>query len=103
MNLKPENLSRILEDTATQAGALIPWTGAGLYTVATLGVPVSAYLPYTFLAFITPMISLFYGITGISMTKTSQTKVKRRKVRTQRMKKPSSIRLKRTILREVEA
>jgi NhaC family Na+:H+ antiporter len=103
MNLKPENLSRILEDTATQAGALIPWTGAGLYTVATLGVPVSAYLPYTFLAFITPMISLFYGITGISMTKTSQTKVKRRKVRTQRMKNPSSIRLKRTVLREVEA
>lgn len=77
MHLKPENLSRILEDTATQAGALIPWTGAGLYTAQTLGVPVSKYLPYTFLAFITPLFSLFYGITGLTMTYEKEENVER--------------------------
>lgn len=87
MNLKPENLSRILEDTATQAGALIPWTGAGLYTTATLGVPVLAYLPYTFLAFITPIVSLFYGITGLTMTRMDKEEVQEAHVRRERDKK----------------
>jgi NhaC family Na+:H+ antiporter len=87
MKLKPENLSRILEDTATQAGALIPWTGAGIYTAATLGVPVIAYLPYTFLAFITPMVSLFYGITGLTMTRMDKEEVQKVRVRREREKK----------------
>lgn len=68
MGLKPENLSRILEDTATQAGPLIPWTGTGLYTSATLGLPVAAFLPFSFLAFLTPLFTIFYGFSGISMT-----------------------------------
>lgn len=94
MNLKPENLSRILEDTATQAGALVPWTGAGIFTVATLGVPVSAYLPFSFLAFLTPMISLFYGVTGISMTYRT---VKEKK------KKPIKEKSRRTVMKPLEA
>lgn len=94
MNLKPENLSRILEDTATQAGPLVPWTGTGLYVVATLGVPVSAFLPFSFLAFITPLFSLFYGITGISMTRTDQAGKKTKRAK---------IRMRRTLLQEVEA
>ncbi|AST93522.1 MULTISPECIES: Na+/H+ antiporter NhaC [Sutcliffiella] len=69
LNLKPENLSRILEDTGTQGGALVPWTGSGMYTAATLGVATGAYLPFCFLALITPLVSLFYGITGLTMTK----------------------------------
>lgn len=68
LNLQPENLSRILEDTGTQGGALIPWTGAGIFTATTLGVATGAYLPFCFLALITPLISLFYGITGLTMT-----------------------------------
>ena len=94
MNLKPENLSRILEDTATQAGALIPWTGAGIYTSATLGVPVAVYLPYTFLAFITPVISLFYGITGLTMTKINEEKT---------LKKPVRDRKKSVMMKSLEA
>ena len=68
LNLKPENLSRILEDTGTQGGALVPWTGSGIYTAATLGVATGSYLPFCFLAIITPLVSLFYGITGWTMT-----------------------------------
>lgn len=69
LNLKPENLSRVLEDSGTQAAPLIPWTGGGLYTAGALGIATVAYLPFCFLAFITPLISLFYGITGLTMTK----------------------------------
>ncbi|TFE01780.1 Na+/H+ antiporter NhaC [Jeotgalibacillus salarius] len=68
LNLKPENLSRVLEDTGTQSAALLPWTGSGLYTAGALGVATVAYLPFCFLAFITPIVSIFYGITGLTMT-----------------------------------
>lgn len=76
LNLKPENLSRILEDTGTQGGALVPWTGSGIYTAGALGVATGAYLPFCFLALITPLISLFYGITGLTMTKNEEPKKK---------------------------
>lgn len=67
-NLKPENLSRIMEDCATQSCSLIPWTASGIFTAATLGVPPLVYIPFCFLAMTTPIFSLVYGITGFSMT-----------------------------------
>jgi Na+:H+ antiporter, NhaC family len=79
LNLKPENLSRILEDTGTQGGALIPWTGSGIYTAGVLGVATLAYLPFCFLALLTPMVSLFYGITGLTMTKNEEPRKGKRK------------------------
>ncbi|WP_241535949.1 Na+/H+ antiporter NhaC [Indiicoccus explosivorum] len=69
LNLKPENLSRVLEDTGTQGGALIPWTGSGIFTAGALGVATGTYLPFCFLAMLTPLVSLFYGVTGLTMTK----------------------------------
>ncbi|RIW28845.1 Na+/H+ antiporter NhaC [Bacillus salacetis] len=68
LNLKPENLSRVLEDTGTQSSSLLPWTGSGIYTSGALGVATGAYLPFCFLALLTPLVSLFYGITGLTMT-----------------------------------
>ena len=38
---------------------------------ATLGVYPLAYLPYAFLNLLTPIISIFYGFTGITMEKTA--------------------------------
>lgn len=67
-NLRPENLSRIIEDTATQSCALPPWTASGLFTATALGVSPLVYIPFCFLAMITPIVSLFYGITGYTMT-----------------------------------
>lgn len=66
--LKPENLSRIIEDTATLGGPLIPWNQNAMFASQTLGVSPLEFIPYCFLSWITPIISLFYGITGISMT-----------------------------------
>lgn len=79
LNLKPENLSRVLEDTGTQGAPLVPWTGGGMYTAGALGVATLVYLPFCFLAFITPMVSLFYGITGLTMTKSEEPRKKKKK------------------------
>ncbi|MFC4660761.1 Na+/H+ antiporter NhaC [Oceanobacillus aidingensis] len=80
LNLKPENLSRVIEDTATQGGPLVPWTGAGIFAAGSLGVSTGTYLPFCFLALITPFVSMFYGITGLTMTKNEEGKKTSEKV-----------------------
>jgi len=69
LRLHPKNLSRCLEDSATLTSSLIPWNSGGAYMHATLGVYPLLYLPYAFLNYITPMISIFYGYTGITIVK----------------------------------
>lgn len=65
--LKPENLSRIIEDTATLGGPLIPWNSNAIFCGQTLGVSPFEFIPYCFLSWITPIISFIYGVTGFSM------------------------------------
>ncbi|MDF2654421.1 MAG: Na+/H+ antiporter NhaC [Bacillota bacterium] len=67
--LKNKNLSRVLEDSGTLTSPLVPWNTCGTYQATTLGVPTLEYLPYCFLNIINPFVSLFYGITGITMEK----------------------------------
>ncbi len=69
--LKNKNLSRVLEDSGTLTSPLVPWNTCGTYQSTTLGVDTFAYLPYCFLNLINPFVSLFYGITGITMEKMS--------------------------------
>ncbi|RDY29134.1 Na+/H+ antiporter NhaC [Romboutsia weinsteinii] len=65
--LKPENLSRIIEDTATLGGPLIPWNSNAIFCSQTLGVSPYEFIPYCFLSWITPIISFIYGVTGLTM------------------------------------
>ena len=67
--LAPRNLSRCLEDSGTLTSPLIPWNTCGAFMHATLGIHPFAYLPYAFLNLINPLISIFYGFTGITMLK----------------------------------
>ncbi len=67
--LKNKNLSRVLEDSGTLTSPLVPWNTCGTYQATTLGVATLAYLPYCFLNLVNPFVSLFYGITGITMEK----------------------------------
>lgn len=67
--LHPKNLSRCLEDSATLTSPLIPWNTCGAFMGATLGVHPLLYLPYAFLNLLNPLISIFYGYTGITMEK----------------------------------
>lgn len=67
--LAPKNLSRALEDGGTLISPLIPWNTCGAYMWATLGVHPFAYLPFAFLNILNPLISIFFGFTGITMVK----------------------------------
>jgi len=67
--LHPKNLSRVLEDAGTLTSPLVPWNSCGLFMSGTLGVATLVYLPYCFLNLINPLVSIFYGFTGITMEK----------------------------------
>lgn len=66
----PEILSRCIEDSGTLAGPMIPWHGYCIYMSGTLGVAWAAFFPYLFLLYLTPLFSLLYGFTGISIRHT---------------------------------
>jgi NhaC family Na+:H+ antiporter len=67
--LHPKNLSRALEDSATLTSPLIPWNTCGAYMSGVLGVATFTYLPFAFLNLASPLISMFYGFTGITIEK----------------------------------
>jgi len=69
MGLHPKNLSRALEDSGTLSSPLIPWNSCGAFMGATLGVNPLVYLPFAFLNLANPLVSIFYGYTGITMEK----------------------------------
>ena len=72
--LHPKNLSRALEDSATLTSPLIPWNTCGAFMAATLGVSPLLYLPWAFVNLTNPLVSLFYGYTGITMHKADEVK-----------------------------
>ena len=72
--LAPQNLSRALEDAATVTSPLVPWSSCAAVMVAALGIPTIEYLPYCFFSMVSPLVSIFLGITGITILKTSDIK-----------------------------
>ncbi|MCE7791325.1 Na+/H+ antiporter NhaC [Salipaludibacillus sp. CUR1] len=67
MGLEGKHLSRALESGGTVVNALIPYGVSGVFMASVLEVPVLAYLPFAFFCLLCPVITLFYGFTGISM------------------------------------
>lgn len=67
--LAPKNLSRVLEDSGTLTSALIPWNTCGAFMIGALGLTPWTYVPYCFLNLLNPLVSIFYGFTGITMEK----------------------------------
>jgi NhaC family Na+:H+ antiporter len=63
--IAPRMLSRAVEDSGTVTSPLVPWNSCGAYMAAALGVATIAYLPYCFFNLASPVISLFYGFTGL--------------------------------------
>lgn len=59
--LKPENLSRTLEDSATVTSVLVPWNTCGATQATVLGVATLTYLPYCFFNIISPFMTILYG------------------------------------------
>ncbi len=57
--LKPEVLSRTLEDGGTITSVLIPWNTCGATQSRVLGVPTLSYLPFAFFNIINPFMAIF--------------------------------------------
>ena len=60
-------LSRSVEEGATLSTGLIPWTTAGAFYAATLGVPTLEYAPYAFLNYLNPLVSISMALLGVGL------------------------------------
>ena len=67
--LHPKNLSRTLEDAGTVFVPLVPWSAAGAYMTATLGVETLDYMPWAILCYTGFIFAIIYGFTGIGIAK----------------------------------
>lgn len=68
-NLAAKNLSRTLEDSGTVIVPLVPWSAAGAYMAATLGVPTLEYLPWAILNYSGIIFAIIFAITGFGIAK----------------------------------
>lgn len=67
--LKPENLSRALEDSGTVTSALVPWNTCGAYQSSVLGVATGDYFIYAIFNWTSPLISMLLALTGWKISK----------------------------------
>jgi NhaC family Na+:H+ antiporter len=68
--LKAKNLSRCLEDSATLTSNFVPWNTCGATMSSFLQCPqwgAGGYAPFAILNWLNPLVSIFYGFTGITM------------------------------------
>lgn len=65
--LKPEVLSRTLEDSGTVTSVLVPWNTGGATQARVLGVPTLDYLPYAFFNLISPVMTLIFAYLNIKI------------------------------------
>lgn len=68
-NLKPEVLSRTLEDSGTVTSVLIPWNTCGATQASVLGVATITYLPYAFFNLISPFMTILFAVFDIKIRK----------------------------------
>jgi NhaC family Na+:H+ antiporter len=67
LNIDKAVLSRSVEEGATLSTSLIPWTTAGAFFTATLGVSALDYAPYAFLNYLNPIIAVILVYFGYGL------------------------------------
>lgn len=67
--LDKKNLMRIMLDTGTGLAPLVPWATTGAYAASTLGVSNTAFAPFAPMLWLSIIISVIMGITGIGVAK----------------------------------
>ena len=67
--LHRKNISRTVEDAATVIEPLIPWTAAGVFMAATLGVPTLDYALWAVQCYAGLIIAAFYAVTGLCIAR----------------------------------
>lgn len=73
------NLSRAVEEGGTLMSPLIPWNAGGAFVITALGLGVMdgnlgdlMYIPLAFACWISPLIGIFYAITGLFSPRASE-------------------------------
>ncbi|MBS9776200.1 MAG: Na+/H+ antiporter NhaC [Fusobacterium sp.] len=69
LNLHSKNLSRTLEDSGTVINPLVPWGVCGAFISSMLGVPTLTYLPFAIFCYMSLILTLIFGYTGLTLTK----------------------------------
>ncbi len=69
--LKPEVLSRTLEDSGTVTSVLIPWNTCGATQASVLGVSTFTYLPFAFFNIISPFMTVAFAYLNIKIRRIS--------------------------------
>ena len=69
LHLHPKNLSRTIEDAGTVINPLVPWSVCGVFISQALGVPVLDYLPYAFFCYLSLLLTLVFGFTGLTISR----------------------------------
>lgn len=72
--LEKKNLMRIMLDTGTGLAPLVPWSTTGSYTATTLGVANMSFAAFAPMLWLSILISLVMGLTGIGMAKVKESK-----------------------------
>jgi len=70
-DLKPEVLSRTLEDSGTVTSVLIPWNTCGATQSTVLGVSTWVYAPYCFFNIISPFMTIAFAYLNIKIRRFS--------------------------------
>lgn len=65
--VSPDVLSRTMEDCGTLGGTLMPWHTNAVFFTGTLGVAYMDYIPYVFLCYLAPLISLLFAFIGFAV------------------------------------
>ncbi|MDH4057344.1 MAG: Na+/H+ antiporter NhaC [Cyclobacteriaceae bacterium] len=65
--LKPEVLSRTLEDSGTVTSVLVPWNTCGATQAGVLGIATVAYAPYCFFCIISPFMTIAFAYLNIKI------------------------------------
>lgn len=68
VGLENKNLARVSEDAGTVVNPLVPWSVCGVFIASVLGVPTLSYLPFAFFCLLCPLLTIFFGITGKTLT-----------------------------------
>lgn len=67
--LKPQVLSRTLEDSGTVTSVLIPWNTCGAYHAGVLGVSTFVFAPFCFFNIISPIMTIIFAAFNIKIAR----------------------------------
>ena len=67
--LKPQVLSRTLEDSGTVTSVLVPWNTCGATQATVLGVPTLTFAPFAFFNIISPFMTILFAYLNIRISR----------------------------------